>query len=83
MGRREMDAGPRGREGREEFESMEAVTQRESARPGFPKRKEFMEKGAEVYARTQLATSLRTFLSIFLRIERVCVIVIVVVEPPS
>jgi hypothetical protein len=35
-----MDAGPRGREGREEFESMEE------------KRKEFMEKGAEVYART-------------------------------
>ena len=30
---------------------MQAVTQCGSARPGFPKRKEFLEKGAEVYAK--------------------------------
>jgi len=33
-------ASPRGREGREEFESMQE------------KRKEFVEKGSEVYAKT-------------------------------
>jgi hypothetical protein len=38
--RRDGRASPRGREGREEFESMEE------------KRKEFLEKGAEVYAKT-------------------------------
>ena len=33
---------------------MEAVTQPRSrgARPGFPKRKEFVEQGSEVYAKT-------------------------------
>jgi phosphomethylpyrimidine synthase len=30
---------------------MQAATQRGSARPGFPKRKEFVEKGAELYAK--------------------------------
>ena len=30
---------------------MQAVTQRHRARPGFPKRKEFLEKGAELYAK--------------------------------
>jgi phosphomethylpyrimidine synthase len=31
---------------------MQAVTQRDGARPGFPKRKEFLGSGAEVYAKT-------------------------------
>jgi hypothetical protein len=31
---------------------MQAVTQRGSARPGFPKRKEFVEQGSQVYAKT-------------------------------
>ena len=30
---------------------MQAVTQCDSARPGFPKRKEFVEHGAELYAK--------------------------------
>jgi hypothetical protein len=30
---------------------MQAVTERDSARPGFQKRKEFLEKGAEIYAK--------------------------------
>lgn len=30
---------------------MQAVTQRHRARPGFPKRREFLEKGAELYAK--------------------------------
>ena len=30
---------------------MQAVTQCDSARPGFPKRKEFVEQGAELYAK--------------------------------
>jgi hypothetical protein len=31
---------------------MQAVTQRGSARPGFPKRKDFVEQGSQVYAKT-------------------------------
>jgi hypothetical protein len=30
---------------------MQAVTQRDSARPGFPKRKELVDQGSELYAK--------------------------------
>ena len=33
------------------MKGMEAVTQRGSARPGFPKSREFAKQGAEVYAK--------------------------------
>ena len=42
-------------QGLAESEALEsgrqAVTQCDSARPGFPKRKEFVEHGAELYAK--------------------------------
>ena len=45
--RQDRRASPRGRESGAAFESMQAVTQPRTggARPGFPKRKEFVEKG--------------------------------------
>ena len=51
--RRDRRASPRGQENGAAFESMQAVTRPRTggARPGFPKRKEFLKKGAEVYAK--------------------------------
>jgi hypothetical protein len=47
-----MNAGEQGIAEEQALESgMQAVTQRDSARPGFPKRKEFADKGAELYAK--------------------------------
>ncbi len=38
---------------------MQSVTQRDSARPGFPKRKDFQESGAELYAKASAPGSAR------------------------